>query len=561
MVVNLAEKDSDRDSVRSSEDEGPYGFAPLSYRSDMSSDVESLDEERLKTEVRVKLLPVDNETVPCEDALPAPSEAVDVSDLSDRIMADTGTGNDLIAAELADRYPSSIVKARALKLNTANGKIKATRALSGIVPVLGNAPFTFYILQSCPTAISIGARVMNENSHFIWVSGRRPAFILSDGHVAVLSVTHDIPYIDANAYVTPIEDKSLSMVCGITYRRRRKTITLTCPLPSDEGIACGYDELGCAPGERAETQVGGSSSSSEAPKVRSQSSSATDRTPSSVGPVLMALPTTADARKLYKEHVKVHSSDSGLDLLCAQDYSIPPGETVRVSLGIKATLVENGENLAWLVAPRSSLAKTPLRMSSSVGLIDSSYRGEVFVVFDNIGTNDANPYKIRKGDRLVQAVAFSGKPVSLQILEKLDETPRGEQAFGSTDAVIRDRKDKRKRKVTFASTPDRASYDSLDDVPKSIPKAPEYLPAAKKRRLRRMAARHLHPPKRSPKRKRRPRQERSREPAPQARSQMERKRSTQRSASRTVGLCLIMGPVQTTRRVNAHVANISPAKR
>ena len=123
---------------------------------------------------------------------------------------------------------------------------------------------------------------------------------------------------------------------------------------------------------------------------------------------MLVLPTTADARILYQDHIKAHKSDSGLDLLCVADCNVPPGEAVRIGLGIKATVQEDGESVGWLVVPRSSLAKTPLRISSSVGVIDASYRGEVFAVFDHIGKE---PFKIKNGDRLVQALSFSGKPL------------------------------------------------------------------------------------------------------------------------------------------------------
>ncbi|SVA76917.1 uncharacterized protein METZ01_LOCUS129771, partial [marine metagenome] len=34
--------------------------------------------------------------------------------------------------------------------------------------------------------------------------------------------------------------------------------------------------------------------------------------------------------------------------------------------------------------PRSSIAKTPLRLCNSIGLIDGGYRGEIMAVVDNI---------------------------------------------------------------------------------------------------------------------------------------------------------------------------------
>ena len=80
--------------------------------------------------------------------------------------------------------------------------------------------------------------------------------------------------------------------------------------------------------------------------------------------------------------------------------------------------------------PRSSIPKTPLRLSNSIGLIDAGYRGELQAPLDNI--SDEN-YLVKAGTRLFQIVnpdlsTFS----SINIVDKLSETDRGEGGFGST---------------------------------------------------------------------------------------------------------------------------------
>ncbi|KAF4742221.1 hypothetical protein FOZ63_026115, partial [Perkinsus olseni] len=86
--------------------------------------------------------------------------------------------------------------------------------------------------------------------------------------------------------------------------------------------------------------------------------------------------------------------------------------------------------LSWLLMARSSISKTPLRLSNSIGLIDQGYRGEIIAAVDNI-KNEA--YTVKGGDRLVQAVGFDGKGITMELVEELDETTRGEGGFGSTD--------------------------------------------------------------------------------------------------------------------------------
>ena len=50
-----------------------------------------------------------------------------------------------------------------------------------------------------------------------------------------------------------------------------------------------------------------------------------------------------------------------------------------------------------MVMPGSSISKTPLRMSNSIGLIDAGYRGNIMVALDS---HDLEPYTIQKDTRL-----------------------------------------------------------------------------------------------------------------------------------------------------------------
>ena len=79
--------------------------------------------------------------------------------------------------------------------------------------------------------------------------------------------------------------------------------------------------------------------------------------------------------------------------------------------------------------PRSSIAKTPLRLCNSIGLIDAGYRGEIKAVVDNI---KSELYIVEKGQRLFQLVAMDGSPINFQLVDELTETTRGEDGFGST---------------------------------------------------------------------------------------------------------------------------------
>ena len=79
--------------------------------------------------------------------------------------------------------------------------------------------------------------------------------------------------------------------------------------------------------------------------------------------------------------------------------------------------------------PRSSIAKTPLRLCNSIGLIDGGYRGEIMAAVDNIKGED---YTVEPNQRLFQLVAMNGSPISFEIVNDLSESSRGKGGFGST---------------------------------------------------------------------------------------------------------------------------------
>ena len=108
------------------------------------------------------------------------------------------------------------------------------------------------------------------------------------------------------------------------------------------------------------------------------------------------------------------------------EQTILAGETTLIHLQIAC---ENTDNKPYLLMPRSSIAKTPLRLCNSIGLIDGGYRGELMTVVDNVKTED---YTVEPGQRLFQLVAMDGSPIHIEIVDELSETTRGSGGFGST---------------------------------------------------------------------------------------------------------------------------------
>ena len=133
------------------------------------------------------------------------------------------------------------------------------------------------------------------------------------------------------------------------------------------------------------------------------------------------------AQELYQNHGHFHDGDAGLDLYVLEDIHFEPGETKAIKLGISC---EPEDGIAYYLFPRSSISKTPLRMSNSIGLIDGGYRGEIMAVCDNI---KSEAYTVEKGQRLFQLVAMDSSPIQYELVEELEMmTTRGAGGFGST---------------------------------------------------------------------------------------------------------------------------------
>lgn len=141
---------------------------------------------------------------------------------------------------------------------------------------------------------------------------------------------------------------------------------------------------------------------------------------------LIIKPFNDSVKSLYENHGHFHDGDAGIDLFVTKDQTIEAGETTRIHLGIACETVENKP---YLLMPRSSIAKTPLRQCNSIGLIDGGYRGEIMAAVDNIKTE---AYTVEKGQRLFQLVAMDGSPIHFELVDELTETTRGEGGFGST---------------------------------------------------------------------------------------------------------------------------------
>tara|TARA_Y100000004_G_scaffold69853_1_gene78494 strand:- start:708 stop:1220 length:513 start_codon:yes stop_codon:yes gene_type:complete len=153
---------------------------------------------------------------------------------------------------------------------------------------------------------------------------------------------------------------------------------------------------------------------------------------------------------LYQKRVNI-DGDAGVDLYFPDEVIIPGKSLgVKVDLKIQAEMVQEVNNqltqnipkemlsgmfdisdkyLSYIVSPRSSIIKTPLRMSNSIGVMDSGYRGNFIVPIDNLSDED---FVIEKHTRLFQVTGPTLEPIELNIVNRLTDSQRGSGGFGST---------------------------------------------------------------------------------------------------------------------------------
>tara|TARA_B100000287_G_scaffold296272_1_gene279481 strand:- start:7172 stop:7615 length:444 start_codon:yes stop_codon:yes gene_type:complete len=121
------------------------------------------------------------------------------------------------------------------------------------------------------------------------------------------------------------------------------------------------------------------------------------------------------------------NGDVGLDIPMQQSVIIPANaRSFKINLDFKANPTHG-----YMLVPRSSISKTTIRLSNSIGIIDKKYRGNVMVVVDNIGDTDV---LFQEGCCYFQIVAFDGNLPKYQIDDVNTDTSRGDGGFGSTGA-------------------------------------------------------------------------------------------------------------------------------
>ena len=124
---------------------------------------------------------------------------------------------------------------------------------------------------------------------------------------------------------------------------------------------------------------------------------------------------------------KTRISDVGYDLTIIKQHKTLNSNTIMFDTGI-AVKVPWGYYTE--VVPRSSLSKTGWMLTNSVGIIDNSYRGNIYVVLTKMNSDAEDIQLPFRGFQLIIRKQYH---VIIKEAEEIEDTERGAGGFGSTN--------------------------------------------------------------------------------------------------------------------------------
>lgn len=120
-----------------------------------------------------------------------------------------------------------------------------------------------------------------------------------------------------------------------------------------------------------------------------------------------------------------HTADAGLDLKAPKGtlVGLMPNDKVCIDTGVH---IELPSGYVGLIKSRSGLNRDGIQCE---GVIDENYRGSIGITLYNQGED---LLIISPGDRIAQLLVVPCMYVDLQVVDRLSDTDRGENGFGST---------------------------------------------------------------------------------------------------------------------------------
>lgn len=121
---------------------------------------------------------------------------------------------------------------------------------------------------------------------------------------------------------------------------------------------------------------------------------------------------------------RAHESDAGYDVFSRENKSVPARGSACFDTGVH---IEIPRGYVGFLKSKSGL--NVKHGITSEGVIDSGYTGSIVVKLYN---NTEQSYEVAAGDKISQIVILPILTPTLELVEKLDETERGVNGFGSS---------------------------------------------------------------------------------------------------------------------------------
>lgn len=121
---------------------------------------------------------------------------------------------------------------------------------------------------------------------------------------------------------------------------------------------------------------------------------------------------------------RAHPTDAGLDLRSPVNEFVPSFGSAIIDTGVH---VEIPEGYVGMLKSKSGL--NVQHGITNEGVIDSGYTGSIVVKLYN---HTPHGYYIEKGDKISQLVILPIITPTLELVDELEPTERGENGFGST---------------------------------------------------------------------------------------------------------------------------------
>ena len=140
-----------------------------------------------------------------------------------------------------------------------------------------------------------------------------------------------------------------------------------------------------------------------------------------------------DDIKLYDEYLlpkRGTKCAAGYDFYSLYDYTLKPGETMKIPTGVKVSMEE--DDVLFLIDRSSMGFKYNVRMCNQVGVIDADYynnknnEGHMWIKIQNEGDQD---YVVKKGQAMIQGIFI--KYLKVDDEEEILENRNG--GIGSTN--------------------------------------------------------------------------------------------------------------------------------